>query len=293
MNTILVPLDGSPLAEAVLPHVRRLAAMFGARVHLLHVIESPDQVVVGKGAEPSSIEQRGRYLAERAASFTAADIAASTEVQLGRPPAVILERAAAEGATLIAMASHGYSGLRRWTLGSVTDKVVHAAKIPVFVVRAPEAVAPPADGFRRIMVPLDGSDLARAAIEPAVEIAERAEADLLLLTAMEPASDAYALVAHTDLMTALDTALQAERRKLSADPRLAGHTVNALVAEGMPADVIVDVAAHREVDLIVMATHGRSGISRWALGSVADKVLHSTTVPLVLVRVPPAYEPAE
>jgi nucleotide-binding universal stress UspA family protein len=110
---------------------------------------------------------------------------------------------------------------------------------------------------------------------------------------MEPASDAYALVAHTDLMTALDTALQAERRKLSADPRLAGHTVNALVAEGMPADVIVDVAAHREVDLIVMATHGRSGISRWALGSVADKVLHSTTVPLVLVRVPPAYEPAE
>jgi nucleotide-binding universal stress UspA family protein len=293
MNTILVPLDGSPLAEAVLPHVRGLAALFGARVHLLHVIESPDQIVVGKGAEAGTVERRGYYLTEQAASFAGAGIEVTTEVQIGRPPAVILERATAEGATLIAMASHGYSGLRRWTLGSVTDKVVHAAKVPVFVVRAPDAVAPSAEGIRRIMIPLDGSDLARSAIQPAVEIAERAEADLLLLTAMEPASDAYAMVAHTDLLTALDTALQAERQELGADPRLAGHTVNALVAEGMPADVIVDVAAHREIDLIVMATHGRSGLSRWALGSVADKVLHSTTVPLVLVRVPPAYEPEE
>jgi nucleotide-binding universal stress UspA family protein len=293
MNTIVVPLDGSPLAEAVLPHVRGLAALFGARVHLLHVIASPDQIVVGKGAEPGTVEQRGHYLTEQAARFAGAGIEVTTEVQIGRPPAVILERATAEGATLIAMASHGYSGLRRWTLGSVTDKVVHAAKAPVFVVRAPDAVAPSAEGIRRIMIPLDGSDLARSAIQPAVEIAERAKADLLLLTAMEPASDAYAMVAHTDLLTALDTALQAERQELGADPRLAGHTVNALVAEGMPADVIVDVAAHREIDLIVMATHGRSGLSRWTLGSVADKVLHSTTVPLVLVRVPPAYEPEE
>src|SRR5262245_48632292 len=156
MNTILVPLDGSALAERVLPYVRRLAPTLSARVCLLQVpkgIESDtmlsEALLSAYGVvEPLDAlrerqqqawetmrQQAESYLATQAVSLREAGLDVDTEVLFGLPDQVIPEVARAREMTLIAMATHGYGGLRRWTLGSVTDRVVHTATTPVFVVR--------------------------------------------------------------------------------------------------------------------------------------------------------------
>src|SRR5262245_4621097 len=192
MDTIVVPLDGSALAERVLPHVRGLARMLGARVCLLQAIWDVDYddmmaesllsaYAVGDSARALQ-ERRGRdwnrrrghaegYLAAQALHLQEADLTVETEVHVGSPEEIIVEVARQHQATLIAMATHGYGGLKRWTLGSVTDKVVHTATRPVFVVRGGEVAPPVAPPIKRILVPLDGSDLARQALPLAVELA--------------------------------------------------------------------------------------------------------------------------
>ena len=202
MKTILVPLDGSALAEQILPSVRLLATMLKANVHLLRVIsdEQSDQIVTEMNARtfptlgPLTVQlQRERrawdFLMQRAENYLAgpatllreAGIAVETEVRPGRAAEQIIAVAASEQATLIAMATHGYSGLRRWRLGSVTDKVVHAATTPVLVVRGAAETPAAAPTLRHILVPLDGSDLARQVLPFAVDLACTAAADVTLL----------------------------------------------------------------------------------------------------------------
>ncbi|MCS6937801.1 MAG: universal stress protein [Roseiflexaceae bacterium] len=315
MHTIVVPLDGSELSAQVLPYVRVLAPLLGAKVHLLRVIqeahlrggESWAQVLMSVYGVPESealrrdqedeamdaLRQRVQaYLDAQAHVLEDAGIDVTSEVRWGSPAEVIVEVAArySPGA-LIAMATHGYSGLRRWALGSVADKVIHATAAPVLLVRgqAQPVVRPP----RRILTPLDGSGLARQALPLASEIARAAHAELILLRAVVPMIEAYVgapmlgrpIAENNEALGALrDYALEdlkVEAASLRAEvPRVLTHVVI-----GYPAEVIVDEAREMEVDLIVMATHGYGGLRRWALGSVADKVLHATTTPLILVRV--------
>jgi nucleotide-binding universal stress UspA family protein len=197
MNTILVPLDGSPLAEQVLPYARVLATTLETNLHLLHVLadersqEAAAATIwgawgVGSAAgrvpqvpsqQPSRREVES-YLEVLAQPLRDAGLRVTTEVAAGWPAETIVRRATEQEARLIAMGTHGYSGLRRWALGSVTDRVAHLATMPVFVVRAP------ADTFAltRILVPLDGSPEARAALPLACELAQRAGAAIDLLT---------------------------------------------------------------------------------------------------------------
>jgi nucleotide-binding universal stress UspA family protein len=304
MKAIVVPLDGSALAEQVLPSVRMLAPIFDAKVKLLQVVLEMDQYYLAMDFELSGplAAQRGQrptswdllrqsaesYLERQAAQLRAAGVETSYEVQLGAPAEVIVEVAEREQAALIAMATHGYSGIKRWALGSVTDKVVHAAKAPVSVVRGLEH--PPAGerSLKRILVPLDGSALARQALPLAVKLAASTHAELILLTVHAPrlgdSLDGISPYPHSDeLLAALRDRLLGELGDL--DKELPEQVwVTPVAAEGFPAEAIIDEAARRRADLIVMATHGYSGVKRWALGSVADKVLHAATTPLLLVR---------
>lgn len=315
MQTIVVPLDGSELAAQVVPYVRVLAPLLGAKVHLLRVVqdshlsssESWTQVLISVYGVPESealqrdqydasmeaLRQQARaYLHEQAQTLEGAGIEVISDVRYGSPAEVIVEVAAgyAPGA-LIAMATHGYSGLRRWALGSVADKVVHATEAPVLLVRgqAQRVVRPP----RRILTPLDGSGLARQALPLASEIARAAHAELILLRAVVPMIEAYVgapmlgrpIAENNEALGALReyalSDLNAEAASLRAE---VSHILTHAII-GYPAEVIVDEAREMDVDLIVMATHGYGGLRRWALGSVADKVLHATTTPLILVRV--------
>jgi nucleotide-binding universal stress UspA family protein len=313
MTTFVVPLDGSIIAEQVLPHVRQLASILTARVRLLRVIS--DEEVAGVLAHDRDLlyefggsspvkevdaqrigdllcQRAADYLATRAAGLRDAGVEVEVVARAGSPAEQIIAEAEHDNDTMIAMATHGYSGLRRWALGSVADKVLHAATTPVFLVRAvthpPASVRP----WKRILVPLDGSALAEQALPHAIALAQRARAELILLQVAIPLIE-YApglspfnrpvprSIAFPDLLRE-----QTQQQLATTIKRFATRDVamTPVVLFGYPAETIVDAANERQADLIVMATHGYSGLRRWTLGSVADKVLHASAVPLLLVR---------
>jgi nucleotide-binding universal stress UspA family protein len=284
LKTLLVPLDGSEFGSRVLPYVRTLAANFSARVLLLSVTTARQN---GKDT-PQQAETTLYNAAEllRADGF---DVA--TQIVHGTPASRIVE-AAADDETLIVMATHGYSGLRRWTLGSVTEQVIHTTTRPVFVVHG--AASPPASNppqFKHMLLPLDGSAFSLQALPLATELATHAQATLHVLHAHLPVS-AYPALARASLSDDRFTDLLHEQRQNIAQElaAVAGElqqqhiAASTCIKDGHPAEVITAEAARRHCDAIVMATHGYSGIQRWALGSVANRVLHTTPVPLVLVR---------
>src|SRR5215213_5529761 len=216
MKTILVPLDGSALAEQVLPYVRTLAPLLGARVRLLNVIvDDQHESLMAEGIAASYgvidplATQRKRehrslttlthhaegYLDSHAALLRGQGIDVEIDVRCGPAADVIVEAAEGLHISMIAMATHGYSGLRRWALGSVTDRVVHATATPVFVVRGANRSPRDPITFKRVMVPLDGSPLATQALPAAADLAERANAELLLIQAVEPTIQAYPSIA--------------------------------------------------------------------------------------------------
>ena len=316
MKTIVVPLDGSAIAEQVLPHVRQLASILAARVHLIQVISdaeaahvlSHDGNLLRELGSQSSIEEGGTqrigdllsqhaeiYLAAHAAALHEAGVDVEIMVRDGSPAEQIIAAAEHDKDAVIAMATHGYSGLRRWAMGSVADKVLHAATAPVFLVRA--IAQPPASArpWKRILVPLDGSALAEQALPLAITLARRTQAELMLLHVAVPLVDYVpglspfsrpipTSIAFPDLLRE-----QAQQQLATTIKRFATRDVamTPVVLFGYAAETIVDAAIERQADLIVMATHGYSGLRRWTLGSVADKVLHDSTVPLLLARAQP------
>jgi nucleotide-binding universal stress UspA family protein len=157
MKTILVPLDGSPLAKQVLPSVRMLAPLLGAEARLLPVVSEADRYHLLADFEPDdpfktagekyrsswdALRQNAdSYLAPLAQQLRAAGVEPAYEVRLGAPAEVIVEEAEREHVALIAMATHGYSGIKRWALGSVADKVLHATGKPLLLVRAQPGAA--------------------------------------------------------------------------------------------------------------------------------------------------------
>ncbi|HET9223488.1 MAG TPA: universal stress protein, partial [Roseiflexaceae bacterium] len=293
------------LAEQVLPSIRILAPILDAKVRLLQVVLELDQYYLAMDFElnGSFASQRGQrlshwdllrqsaedYLERQAAQLRAAGVETTFEVRIGAPAEIIVEVAEREQATLIAMATHGYSGLKRWALGSVADKVLHAANVPVFVVRGSAQPLIGERSLRRILVPLDGSALAQQALPLAVELAMSTRAELILLTVQAPrlgdSLDGVSSYPHSDeLLAALRDRVLGELGDLADELCQQQVPIIPVAAEGFPAEAIIDEAARRHVDLIVMATHGYSGIKRWALGSIADKVLHAATTPVMLVR---------
>jgi nucleotide-binding universal stress UspA family protein len=316
MKTIIVPLDGSVIAEQVLPHVRQLAAMLTAQVHLMRVISDDEvaRVLTHDGnllhelGGRSSIEEvetqpMGEllrqcaevYLTMRGAELREAGVDVELEVCDGSPAEQIIAAAARNHDTLIAMATHGYSGLRRWAMGSVADKVLHAATAPVFLVRAVEQPPAGVRPWKRILVPLDGSALAEQALPLAITLAHNTQAELIVLQVVIPlTADGSGLSPFARLLPpwiAFPDELreQAHQQLATTINRFGTHEalITPVVVFGSPAEAIINEAVEHHVDLIVMATHGYSGLRRWTLGSVADKVLHASPVPL-LVRAQPS-----
>ena len=313
MKTILVPLDGSILAEQVLPYVSTLARLLEARICLLRVIadeedgllDEPIVAAYSVGTPPATQQVRPahslellqqnaeRYLESHAALLHGAGLDVAVDVRYGRAADVIVETALNQHVALIALATHDYRGLKRWVLGSVADNVVHATSIPVLIIRGTARARAPA--INRIMVPIDGSALARQALPLATELARSARAELLLLRAVAPAIEGYPSFRPRDeRIPQFGAALAALRHQaaialaaMADELRTPQVTVRTRVVNGHAAEVLLDAAAHCGVDLMVMATHGYGGVRRWALGSVAHKVLHTTATPLILVRAQP------
>jgi nucleotide-binding universal stress UspA family protein len=170
------------------------------------------------------------------------------------------------------MTTHGYGGALRWAFGSVAAKVLHATPTPLLIVRSNGGEHPSVTEvtYRTICVPLDGSPLAEQALATAQPIAARIGATLLLVC----------VVTGDDIAEARKY-LEGVAQRLRADR----FNVQTHVVEGIPADQIIYVAQTEHADLIVMATHGRTGLRHLWLGSVATRVVHSAELPVLLVRV--------
>jgi nucleotide-binding universal stress UspA family protein len=324
MHTILVPLDGSARADQVLPHVAYLARQLNAGVLLLRVVPEPlydspvlqDVAVVDRVAarvytplpEVAPVESLRRYAVEdehaAALALRAQGLEVELDVEVGDPAETIVEVAASRGVSMIAMATHGYGGVRRWALGSVTDKVIQASPVPVYVVRSAARASETQQplGLRRVLVPLDGSPLALQALPLATELAAASGAHLILLRALQPAGpieQPAPLLSDERPRVPGDAYIEASSQVFAELQTLAGQlheqhgvVVACNVRPGAAAEAIIEEAEQRDVDLVVMATHGYGGLRRLALGSVADKVLHGGMTPLLLVRAGEVMAPA-
>lgn len=297
MATVLLPLDGSEHSEHALPYVRLMGKLLGAEVHLLHVV-TPDEHerfaarreqlrrvytplnVPAAGLEPALLTHDEAYLRQILQRMQAAGVAARCEVVAGAPAEAIVEAAERCDADLIVMATHGRGGLGRRLLGSVAHTLLRSTRRPLLVVRAP--ARRPAIG--RILVPLDGSQRAREALPVAIDLARRAGADLVLLTVLAPHFGLDPVVMpplQARDLAAVREGRQAELAALAAE--IPGLAVTPVVVEGLAAATICREAAARDVDLIVMASHGHGGRHLFGLGSAADGVIHGAHAPVLVV----------
>ena len=302
---ILVPLDGSALSETVLPHAITMARATSSALALLRVV--PNLGTIERRAWPGGsavTEPRGperefqlarAYLREIAAHLRGDGLEVSTHILEGNPAAEIIDYSRNDATVaMVAMATHGRSGIGRWVFGSVAEKVLHAATKPLLLVHSPAAPARvlPRVAYHTILVPLDGSTFADQALGLAQEMAQDTQAHLLLVAVVPPGEDPdvaeagvvplWVLEEHHGATCAVEQALVDNVQRLAT----LGLDVRMKIAHGRPAEEILKVATHEQADLIVMATHGRSGLARLWMGSVASKVVQSTTGAVLLLRAP-------
>jgi nucleotide-binding universal stress UspA family protein len=290
----LVPLDGSATAEYVLPIAVATAKALDLWLVLAQFVRDAQP---GDDAHAREALRPARhYLDGVVASLHGAGVVLNTRALTAGDDiaAGITSAAHTEDAALIMLATHGRTGVRRLVMGSVADAVIRSATLPVLVVRARPGT-PTSSGheaaIRRILAPVDGSTAATAALAEAVKLARGAGA---VLDIVQVAPWSWSLMAGaTDVAPpeGLDAQLEAGaaeylarvQAELPADVRQEQH-----VLRGDPAASILDYADTSHADLIAMGTRGRSPVTRWALGSVADRVVRSGTHPVLLVRATPS-----
>jgi nucleotide-binding universal stress UspA family protein len=285
LRRILLPLDGSPLAERALPYAIRLASAARAGLILVHVLDAGKPPDIDVYAFVRVLRESGRFRAlagPRPLEVSAVAREASPEMVADE----ICATGESYGADLIVMSTHGRGGLGRWLYGSVADQVLRRAKVPVLLISAACDHAWPDHGPLRVLVPLDGSELAETVLGPIGELASALPSELVLVGATGPLDYAYGdgiAFARPGLEEELEKVLvylEAVAERLRAD----GHSVEIAAEMGGPGSVVDAVAHEGKVDLIAMTTHGRSGLARLTLGSVATETLQRTTIPLLLTR---------
>ncbi|MBI3272904.1 MAG: universal stress protein [Planctomycetes bacterium] len=284
LKKILVPLDGSALADRILPQVRRLLLREDAEVFLLRVLAD-----IARGPD----DARGRTAVKDATDCLRAhwqrlsDQGARVRFDLmqGDPAEQILRFAETYHPDLLAMCTHGLTGEGRWPHGSVASRVLHHSTHPLLLCTPQSRHGEPkveAAPFGKILVPLDGSDFS-ARILPVVEpLARLYESELVLVHAVTlPSLDAACTPGpHPDLDGIMQEVLRPYLEHLAS----AGLRARARLSKLGPARAILDAAREENADLIAMTTHGRAGISRWMFGSVAQKVLSHCGCPVLVVR---------
>lgn len=306
-SRMLVPLDGSELAETVCTYAKELAGRLDIDVILLHISNPASQGLVAM--ERAYITHMAAIMAEQVKEVQkktdplgkGRPAKVIGELKVGYSAEEILSYADKESIDLILLASHGRSGVKRWTLGSVADKVMKFTKIPVWLVKAgvPEEI--PYDKWprRTLIVPLDGSKLAESVL-PHVEILAKQRGDepvdVVLLRISEMVTiPTYYTPDVSGVALNWDNFIQQEtvRRKQMAKEYLAeienrlrnsGVVVRSEVIEGQPNDEIVNYANKLPFSMIIMATHGRSGLSRLVYGSAAANILHGVNKPMFIIK---------
>ena len=296
---MLIPLDGSKLAENVLPYARALAGALDLRIELLSVVDTMDFAKTTHAGHvrdfdpiiEAAVREGEQYLENVARSFTGKTVD-NCVVEQGQADQIIIEKAARDKETLIGMATRGRSGIHRWLMGSVAEKVLRGATNPLLLVRGDEEGK--SDGvatLKSIVVPLDGSKLAEIALPRAVDLAKKLGLEIVLTRAYQIPLSNYGVAdaAYIPNPNALMNVVKEEagaylETKVNELRQTGVEKVSSILLVGSGADEIIDLARTTPDNLIAMCTHGRSGVKRWALGSVTEKVVRHSGDPVLVVR---------
>ncbi|MFC7135395.1 MULTISPECIES: universal stress protein [Salinibaculum] len=286
---ILVPTDGSTHAERATDQALSLASAFDATVHALGVVN------VGALAgpydwspPPESFIDRYRKQAKKnlehvEAQWTHPD-RYHGEVREGRPSSVILDYISEADIDLVAMGTHGRTGLERFVLGSVAEHVLRASPIPILVTRAVEDESPTLP-YQNVLIPTDGSECASGAVDHALAIASATDATAHVINVFdsvaysgEPGSDPPADFLET-VERAGTEAIEAVAERFEA----AGVDAKTVVMEGRASNGILSYAEDNDIDAVIMGTHGRSRLDRFLLGSTTERVIRRSDLPVIAV----------
>ncbi len=296
---ILVPLDGSRLAEQALSCAMTLGRGLPAELVLFRAVSIPSDVqeaLDGAGLKPDPLMEQleleaTEYLEAMSHLLAKSDLCFSHAVRHGLAAEAILDSVEQMDIQLVVMASHGYTGIQRWTHGSVAERVLQSASVPVLLVRAKEGGSkglPEACPCRRILVPLDGSKVAEQVLPAVTPIARALGCDMTLFQVpIVYASGSLMGEWYIPWQGSFETANQDAQtylEHLATSLREQGIEASTATCVGPVAESIIDYAEVNSADLIAMCTHGRTGLARWALGSVADRVLRAGGKPILLVR---------
>ena len=304
MTVVLTPIDGSELALGALPWAANMAGPAG-NVILLQVIPPDLRDRESRNAQAGSGDEGSQVIQDAWASAAAADLDEAVQalagtgvnvaraVVAGKPDEEIVSTAAQHGTDLIAMASHGRGTIGRAIFGSVADRVARTSTVPVLIVRAPAEEAGEPGTIARLIVPLDGSEIAKRALPVASDLAHRLDIPIHVVRAIDPVTSmpvarvvfGAAPIVNAELTSRLWQEAESEAEATVADAMTSlkdeGIEASGAVLNGSPFFAISEVT--KPGDLIVLTSHGRGGVRRWLLGSVAEKLVREAPVPVLLV----------
>jgi nucleotide-binding universal stress UspA family protein len=315
-TSILVPLDGSLLSESALPAAGRIARASGGRLILATVISVPILSSYG-GYDPLSSEQvdiewrdAETYLERVKLLPVLADVDTSSTVDMGYPEMALLDAVSSNQCDLLVLTSHGRTGLARWALGSVTKQLVRHADVPVLVFREHgpnlESAHPDMEHLFRVLVCLDGSAFAEAALAPAAQLARvfsggtasqpasTRQAGLHLVLVIPPSEEedqsnsppALGLAGAKEYLAEVADRMKEEYPALtwSWTVGVGADTAKTIVRVADSGEDVEGAGVFGGCDVVALSTHGRTGIARWTMGSVTERVLDSSKLPALVVR---------
>ena len=295
---ILIPLDGSKTAEKVLPYARFLARGLEIPIELLGVIDVAEMAthVAAKkarylnGMVEEDVRKSFEYLRGVATTFPGGNVKCTVEI--GATGEVIIEKGEADTAMLIAMATHGRSGINRWLLGSVAEKVLRGTANALLLIKATDEAKTHGEAIMKsIVAPLDGSELAESVLPMVGTLAKKLDLEVVLFRAYTlPYSaygggDGYYAIDLNALIAAMKDEAQSYLEKKTAELKNLGvERISSIAREGLSADQIINIGREIPESLIAMCSHGRSGVKRWVLGSVTETVVRHSGDPVLILR---------
>ncbi|EMA56068.1 universal stress protein [Halococcus thailandensis] len=286
-DTILVPTDGSSGAEAAARHALNLASAFDSEVRFLSVVDDRSYSADLAGVD-SLVDDQHDALVEGATDNLRPleDLAAETgvpfesSIEHGIPHQAIIDDADEHDIDMVAMGTHGRTGLERVLVGSVTERVVRTSNVPVLTTRtAPDERS----SYKDVLIPTDGSDAASAAVDHGLDIAERYDATVHTLSVVDVGS----LAGSYDVASIIEAWKDDCERAVTEVAEAAesrGIDVTTEVKQSTPYRAIKAYVENEGIDLVAMGTHGRTGLERYLVGSVTTRTVRTSDVPVLTVQ---------
>lgn len=293
---ILVPLDGSPLAERVLPHILALAKAFHSRVTLLRVVYKQHQANQHGMVNPIDWQMRKSeaeaYLKSTQERLSGMDLSTEICIEEGKPAKQIIHYAKQEDVDLIVLSSHGESGLSEWNINSTVQKVLLRAFMPVMIIRAyqqPSDELPDLE-YQRLLLPLDGSKRAECILPLAESISENHQSKIILAHIVEEPKLPRQIPLNEEEKRLIEALVEknfeeAEKYLSAVEENFPNREVEKIIQSSKDATVALHNIVDREkIDLVLLSAHGLSSEQRWPYGNIALNFIAYGTTPLIIIQ---------